>query len=205
MTTGWAYSAAPAYGGNSSSRGGGDQSGNEKLNPRVVIYNARLSLETKNSDSINNHLARLANKYEGYVLSIGSEKSVIRVKAIFLSEAIKGISASAKLREKSISGEDVTEEYYDSKVRLDNAHKARLRYLELLAKAENVSAALMVEKELERINREIDVLEGKLKRLAHLSEYSTITVNMEKKVKPGILGYVFVGLYKGVKWLFVRG
>ncbi|MCE3260047.1 MAG: hypothetical protein K0S12_1688, partial [Bacteroidetes bacterium] len=25
------------------------------------------------------------------------------------------------------------------------------------------------------------------------------------KVKPGVLGYVFIGLYKGVKWLFVRG
>jgi len=199
-------SSAPAYGNFSSKRSDkGGNGENEKVTQRVVIYNAYLSVEVKNSDSLNNQLTRLANKYEGYVLSIGTEKSVIRVKSVFLAEAISGITNSGKITRKTISGEDVTEEFYDSKVRLDNAHKARLRYLELLAKAENVDAALKVEKELERINREIDVLEGKIKRMEHLSEYSTITVNMEKKVKPGILGYVFVGLYKGVKWLFVRG
>jgi hypothetical protein len=82
--------------------------------------------------------------------------------------------------------------------------KARERYLELLEKAENVQAALMVEKELERLNGEIDMLKGKINRLEHITEYSSITVYIKEKVKPGIIGYVFVGLYKGDKWLFVR-
>jgi hypothetical protein len=87
---------------------------------------------------------------------------------------------------------------------LDNASNARKRYLELLAKAETVEAALKVEKELERLNGEIDSLEGKINQLKHLSEYSTITVYLEEKVKPGILGYVGIGLYESVKWIFVR-
>ncbi|MCE3228105.1 MAG: hypothetical protein K0S32_2656 [Bacteroidetes bacterium] len=214
-------SYAPAYGGGGSYKvrkinpstgwsegnNGGFESKKEniKQEERVVIYNGSMTLVVKNADSVNAHLSRVAAKYEGYILTIGTESSTIRVKAIYLDKAMGEIYPIGKLKRKSVYGEDVTEEYYDSKIRLDNCNKARVRYLELLAKAENVEAALKVEKELERLNREIDVLEGKIKRLAHLSEYSTITIHMEKKVKPGILGYVFVGLYKGVKWLFVRG
>jgi hypothetical protein len=210
------YAYAPAYsdGGSRyrlSEKSGGlgkqNAAGNEKIQDqqRVVIYNGSLTLAVKNVDSVNANISRVAEKYEGYVLTLGSERSVIRVKSVFLSQAMRDIVPMGKLKNKSVYGEDVTEDYYDSKIRLENCTKARQRYLELLAKAENVEAALKVEKELERLNKEIDVLEGKLKRLAHLSEYSTITVTLRQKVKPGVLGYVFIGLYKGVKWLFVRG
>ena len=90
------------------------------------------------------------------------------------------------------------------KIRLDNATKARETYLALLKKAENVESALKVEKELERLNGEIDILEGKMQKLSHLSQYSTITINIKSKPKPGILGYIGIGIYKSVRWLFVR-
>jgi hypothetical protein len=76
--------------------------------------------------------------------------------------------------------------------------------LELLAKAENVEAALKVEKELERLNSTIDLLKGKMNRINHLAEFSTITINLKEKKKPGIIGYVGIGIYRSVKWLFVR-
>lgn len=176
----------------------------QKNTGRVLIYNATITLCVRSSDSTNSSLTRVAAKYGGYVQSLGTERSVIRVKASLLAQALNEICSGGKLKKKSIYGDDVTEEYEDSRIRLDNSYKARQRYLELLAKAENVEAALKVEKELERLNKEIDVLEGRIRRLQHLSEYSTITVSIEKKAKPGILGYVFIGLYKGVKWLFVR-
>jgi hypothetical protein len=175
---------------------------------RVVVYNANVILLVKNNDSLNASLSRIALKYNGYVLSLGTDRSTIRLKGNFLHEAIADISLLGKVRRKTVSGEDVTDDYQDSKVKLDNYQKARLRYLELLAKAENVEAALKVERELERLSREIDVLEGKIKRLDHLSEFSTITVYLDSEIrvqKPGILGYVGIGIYRGIKWLFVRG
>ena len=108
------------------------------------------------------------------------------------------------MQNKNIVGQDVTEEYTDYKIRLENAEKARKRYLELLAKAEDVEATLKVEKELERLNETIDLLKGKMKRINHLSEYSTITVNLKEKKKPGLLGYIGIAIYHSVKWLFVR-
>jgi hypothetical protein len=106
---------------------------------------------------------------------------------------------------KSISGLDVTDQFTDLKVRLDNANRTRARYLELLNKAANVTEMVSIERELERLNLDIDRLTGSINKLQHENDYSSITVYAYKGKKPGVVGYVFVGLYKGVKWLFVRG
>jgi len=172
---------------------------------RIIIYDASLNLKVKNSDSANVHLKEIAEKYEGYAMSMGNRKAEIRVKADKLNIAIKDISEIGKIRNKTIYGNDVTDEYYDNQIRLENARKARQRYLDLLSKAENVEATLKVEKELERLNGDIDSMEGKLNRLTHLSEFSTLTIYLQQRKKLGILGYIGVGLYESVRWLFVRG
>jgi hypothetical protein len=87
---------------------------------------------------------------------------------------------------------------------LDNSEKARTRYLALLAKAEDVQAALLVEKELERLNGTIELMKGKMNRMEHLVDYSTITIYISEKKKPGVIGYIGIGIFKAVKWLFVR-
>lgn len=147
---------------------------------------------------------KLPKKYEGYFTTLGTHQTNIRVKAKHLDAALKDIESLGKVREKNLTGDDVTEQYMDYEIRLDNAKKARDRYLELLAKAENVEAALKVEKELERLNGEIDLMQGRMNRLSHLEDFSTIQISLKEKKKPGILGYVGLGLYHAVKWLFVR-
>lgn len=171
---------------------------------RVVIYNASIRMVVTNPDTLNAYLTAIARAYNGYVVSLGSKSSVIRIDAKELTNAIEQITRHGKVKSKTISGNDVTDEYKDYQIRLDNAIKARQRYLELLEKAEHVEAALKVEKELERLNGEIDSMKGRLERLQHLSDFSTITVFIEEKQKVGVLGYVGLGVYKAVKWLIIR-
>jgi len=171
---------------------------------RKVIYNARLTLTVKNIDSANAFITSLVNNYEGYLVTVGNSKTEIRVKSIFLNNTLSDLNKIGTVTNKNVFGQDVTEEYFDNEIRLENAKKTRQRYLELLQKAENVATTLLVEKELERLNGEIDIIEGKLKRMNHLTEFSTIDIYLEQKEKLGILGYVFVGLFKGIGWLFVR-
>ena len=178
-----------------------DDAGGQK---KMIIQQVSLNLVVPNTDTLNAQLARLAVKYEGYVVTAGTEYSAIRVKAVNLELALKELSTLGSIKSKSVSGHDVTEEYHDYQIRFENATKARERYLELLSKAENVEATLKVEKELERLNGEIDLLKGKMGKLEHLSDYATINVDIRQKRKLGVLGHVFVTLYKGVKWLFVR-
>ena len=184
---------------------GGTEGAPEKAkDARVVIYRASAELVVSNVDTVNIRLSQIAKRYGGYVVVLGNKQSSIRVEAIHLEKALNDVLRSGRVRRKTISGQDVTEEYNDFTVRLENANKARQRYLELLARAENVEAALKVEKELERLNGEIDLITGKLNRLNHLSEFSTIEVALVEKKKIGVLGYVGLGIYEAVKWLFVR-
>ncbi|HEY3404159.1 MAG TPA: DUF4349 domain-containing protein [Ohtaekwangia sp.] len=171
---------------------------------RTVIYNASLTIAVENADSLNKQLVNLTQEYEGYAVTLGNKSSSIRVQASHLDEAIKRITKLGKVKHKTISGDDVTEEYKDYSIRLDNATQARARYLELLAKAENVESTLKVEKELERLNTEIETLKARLEGLDHLSTFSTISITIIEKQKPGIIGYAGLGVYKAVRWLFVR-
>lgn len=176
----------------------------KKKEDRKITFSAYMSLAVEVVDRAAKQIERLAEKYEGYVNETGTERVRIRIKSEHFEQAMEEISTLGKVLSKSTSGRDVTEAYYDNKIRLENAEKARQRYLELLAKAENVEATLKVEKELERLNREIDLYKGKMKRFDHLVAYSTITVNLKERKKPGLLGYIGLGLYHTVKWLFVR-
>lgn len=177
--------------------------GTERVEKKI-LFSAFLSLTVEVPDTANSQIEKIAKKYNGYINEIGTYRTIIRVKSENLNDAIKEISEIGKVLSKNISGQDVTEEYLDYKIRLENAEKSREKYLELLSKAENVDAALKVEKELERLNETIDLLKGKINRIDHLSEYSTITINLKEKKKPGLIGYIGVGLYYSVKWLFVR-
>jgi hypothetical protein len=185
----------------------GGEAGRHSLVPtpaRMVQHSAQLHVAVKEADVMNDSLQHIASRFAGYVVSLSDTRSVIRVRQEDLKPAVDAVSALGRIRHSEYRGEDVTEQHMDLTLRLDNARRARDRYLELLAQAENVTAALAVEKELERVNGEIESMEGKLSRLTHLVELSTITVRIEEQQKLGPLGYVFVGLWKGVSWLFVR-
>ena len=174
---------------------------------RMMIFNASVRMSVKNADSLNYQLNKVTSRFEGYAVTLGYSKSTIRIPASHLNEAIVEISKLGKMSQKTLTGSDVTDEFKDYEVRLDNATKARQRYLELLQKAENVEATLAVEKELERLNGVIESMKGEMERLNHLVAYSTIDIDIyqQEDRKPGIIGYVALYTYKGVKWLFVRG
>ncbi|NJO00650.1 MAG: DUF4349 domain-containing protein [Bacteroidia bacterium] len=176
----------------------------ENQDERLFIYSGKMHLVVENPDALRDPLQAVANKYEGYIQALSNDQVTLKVKAEQLEEAMNEIGQLGKVKEKSISGQDVTESYQDHRIRLENAEKYRLRYLELLEQAKNVEEILRIENELKRINEEIDLLSGHLKRLTSQIQLSTLVVTLERKIKPGPIGYVFLGLYKSVKWIFVR-
>lgn len=176
----------------------------QKEDSRMLIYNANLTIEAKNADTLMSKVTQIAKKYNGYVLRTSKSSTTIRIVSDSLNVAMAEIGTYGKVKYRNISGTDVTDEFIDYKIRLENSERSRNRYLDLLQKAVTVEEILKVEKELERLNGEIDLLKGKMNRIGHLVDYSTIDVYYQQKVKLGVLGYVFVGSYQAIKWLFVR-
>lgn len=181
-----------------------NQSSDYTVADRKILYAASLTVVVAEPDSAVARTVALAKSYGGFMSNTSSTTARIRIPAERFEEAMATISAYGKLRSKYVSGQDVTDQYLDLGIRLDNAEKSRARYLELLARAETVEAALAVERELERLNEVIDRYKGQRQRMDQLERFSTIDVTFAEKAKLGPLGYVFKGLYSGVKWLFVR-
>jgi len=173
--------------------------------PRKLIRSAWLELVAREPDSTVAKVVRLAEVYEGFMSESSSSGAKIRIPAHRLEEALAEISTYAKVKDQRLFGEDVTDQYYDMGIRLDNAEKSRQRYLELLARSETVEEILLAEKELERLTETIDLLKGRMNRIDQLYAYSTIDVRVNRKAKLGPLGYVVKGAYDVVAWLFVRG
>ena len=171
---------------------------------RKIIYDASVTLQTDEPFQAGKELMPLANQFNGYVVRSDNKEVVLRIESKYLNEALDSLTNFGKIISQEISTQDVTDTYLDFEIRLGNAIHTRDRYLELIKLAENVEDVIRIEKELERLNGEIDLLKGKLNQLEHLTTYATITIQLREKIKPGPVGYVGLGLGKAIKWLFVR-
>jgi hypothetical protein len=170
---------------------------------RFIVRSAYLRIERRDPETGVRAATDLAQRLGGWVQRTENRSATIMVPAERLDAALEELGKLGKVAKKDVRGEDVTEEYLDLRIRLDNLEKARLRYLDLLNKAQNVGETLAVEKELERITVDIERLKGRLGYLERVVRYSTIQVLFERPTSPGPVGWVFYILYHGVKWLFV--
>ncbi|MBI5486568.1 MAG: DUF4349 domain-containing protein [Deltaproteobacteria bacterium] len=176
---------------------------------RLVIKTGTLRLELDPPEDGPAKVTEIAGRFGGYVSSSSETSIVIRVPNESFEQVLEAIAQLGNAVEREVSGEDVTEQYFDLNVRLRNALAVRLRYLALLEMAETVEDALLVERELERVTLEIEELRGKLRFLRDRVQDATITVwfvqeyEPPEESSPGPLGWIFYGVYLGVKWLFV--
>ncbi|MEM6697369.1 MAG: DUF4349 domain-containing protein [Bacteroidota bacterium] len=180
-----------------------EESYDEFLADRLIIYTAYISVVVKGLEEQREKLQSFVKQHQAYVESSSTNSWTIRVPQDSFNSLLAQIETLGEVNNKNLYSQDVTDQYRDTEIRLETLEKSRQRYLELLNKAEKVSEILEIERELERINVEIESMKGQLKRLDSKVQYATITVSLQEKIKPGPLGVVGVGLYKVLKWLFV--
>ena len=88
---------------------------------RILIYNATMDISATVPDSTRSQIIAIAGLYDGYIQSLDNKIIIIRVKSIYLNNALVDISKTGKVNNKTVSGNDVTDQYYDLQIRLDNA------------------------------------------------------------------------------------
>jgi hypothetical protein len=176
---------------------------NPQQGDRLVVADAAIEIQSVEPDSVHARVIDMAFQYDGYVLNAGGEASSIRIPAENFREAIRQVEKLGKVTSEKITGQDVTDNFEDLEVRLNNAEKTRQRYLALLDQANSINEILTLERELERLNKEIELYKGKIGRLQHLVEYCTITVKTTQEIRPGPISYLLYGLDSGVRWMFV--
>lgn len=102
----------------------------------------------------------------------------VRVPEAGHPEFLEEVSKLGEVTSRSVSAQDVTEEYIDVTARLENLKKQEQRLNEILNMSSTVEEVLSVEKEIERVRGEIDSLTGRLNYLNDRVEYSTISIRL---------------------------
>lgn len=163
---------------------------------RLVIKNASVSIQVEDVAGAEARVRARAEQLGGYVVSVqtsGSDaylSSVItfRVPAERFEEALSGVEGLArKVLSRSVSGDDVTEEFVDLESRLRNLEATRDRLLDLLAKATRVEDALQVNQALTDVQGEIEQIQGRMKYLRQSAAFSTISADLQPVPPPPTL------------------
>lgn len=170
---------------------------------RMVAYSGYLSLSVKNTDATKESLLLEVKGSNGFIVKETDYSITARVPTQNMDAFFNNAKTLGKIVNETKTGTDITDQYRDNVIRLENLKTVRDRYLALLDKAVSVTDILGIEKELERVNTQIEIMEGRIKYAEESVAYSNITVDFREKAKPGPLGWIFYGIYRGVKWLFV--
>ncbi len=166
------------------------------LTERIVIRNANLSLVVSDPSGTSDQIAAMAEEMGGYVVNMnvyqttfesgveGERASItIRVPVERLDEAIETIEEGAiEVRNETVSGEDVTEEYTDLQSRLRHLDAVEQQLLGFLEEARDTEDALSVFEQLEQKQSEIEVIKGRIQYLTDSARLSMISVDLQPDV-----------------------
>jgi len=180
---------------------------------RMLIWKADLTVQVADVTVAIREASTMAERQGGFVekKSEQGENSAcvtLRVPSKTFKTAVAGLGCLGKVLHRNLEGEDVTEKYIDVEARLKNKIALRDRLKLHFEKAKDVKDILAIENELNRVQSDIDSMQGQIKSLRGKADYATIVLNLEReyKVKPrilGPLGYLFKGICWGVEKLFV--
>ena len=185
---------------------GGETGSADSPIPRRLARTARIEIEVDDEADFHQALARateIANNLDGYVVRQSRDRISFKVPSARLEEAVAAVGQLGAVQARHVSAVDVTMQYVDLDVRIANLETLRARLQALVDAATNVTDVLAVERELSRVTGELEQLQGQFRVLKSRVSMSEVTVELDTHIGPGPIGWVFYGLYRGVKWLFV--
>ena len=152
---------------------------------RVMIRSGSLSLRVKELDVTKSRIEQIARGVDGRIDDSSTQDGkwlnmTLRVPETKLDETMDQIATLGKVVGRSLRSRDVTEELIDLEARLSNLRALRDRLRIYLEKTSKLEEILAVERELARVQTEIESLEAKLKVLKDQIAMSELDVRATK-------------------------
>lgn len=137
-----------------------------KIKSMLGGFYAYLENENQNND----------NYRKSYNLSI-------RVPSERYDSLLNSISGIAfKVESKYSNVDDVTERYYDLQNRIQNKKELEIRYREILSKANQVKDILEIERNLNEVRTDIEMMEGQFNFLSKQIQFSSLQVQFYEEL-----------------------
>jgi len=154
-----------------------------------IIKTAYITIEVKDVPGSVDTLKALVTAKGGYLssssISEGYNKRlsgtvVLRIPQAEFDNTLAGVKGTGTVKSVSTQGEDVTEEYVDIQAQKTSYQNQLAQYNEIMKKAVKVSDVIEIQQQIDRVQTELNRLEGRLKYLNSRIDMSTITVNLQE-------------------------
>ena len=149
---------------------------------RKLIRTGNVSLEVQTVTDAEDKIAQWAASLGGYVTNANTWQYgagfTVRVPSARFDEAMSQVGSFGRITNRSVSSQDVSDNYYDMKSRLETKYILRDKLQSYLSEAKDIKDLLEVERQLNEVIEDIESTESRFKRLSGQIDYSTIYINM---------------------------
>ena len=183
------YSAAPSsesfYFDDAQSKSSEQNQDKVEVVDRKIIKQGTIKFQTTDINKTKSLISQTIQELNGYISNENAydyanrveHKITIRVPADKFDLLITGISVYVdKFDSRNIDRLDVTEEYIDIEARIKTKKELQGRYRELLKQANKVDEMINIEREIGKLQTEIESIEGKMNYFNDRIAFSTLTV-----------------------------
>ncbi len=188
--------------------GSGDQSIDTK-----IINTAFVTIEVRDVPGGVEALKNLSMRKGGYLSSTNIQNNynnrltgsvIIRIPATEFGNTLTEVKSIGTVKTVSTQGRDVTEEYVDLQAQKSSFQNQLTQYNEIMKKAVNVVDIVTIQQQIDRVQTELNRLEGRLKYLNSQIDFSTITINLqEPEPMGGETGHNFIStINEGIAGFF---
>lgn len=165
---------------------------------RQVIRTSVLTVDVRDVDEAAGALLRIAESSGGYIAnstivrqrpSYGTFE--LRVPATRFGRVLEQVEGVGDVKERHLTGQDVTEEFVDLQARVRNLERHEHQLLTFMDRAAKVVDLLAIEQELARVRGEIEQLTGRLRFMNNRIELATVdvTVRETQRSTPGFWNF----------------
>jgi hypothetical protein len=173
---------------------------------RKLVYDASMSVEAKDPALVEAAVLKALAAAGGYASSRNVDEYAtylqLRVPVPALEDLMDLLAGQARTLARSLSAQDVTDQYFDLEGRLRNKRLLEERYREYLKRSASLEDILAVERSLSDTTTEIEWLEGSFRDLSRRIELATlnITIRPLRALDPSrpSLGKALSDLFAGV-------
>ena len=162
----------------------GDVQASSVAQNRIIVRTVQLDLEVDDVASAIDVISQNVQQAGGWVVSTDRGSThygfiAVRVPASGLDSALKWMrQIGVDVRSESSTSTDVTDEYYDLRSRVKSLQATEQALIKLLDRADKVEDALEVQRELARLQVEIEAHLGRIKLLEETAAFSLVNISL---------------------------
>lgn len=159
---------------------------------RKIIYKANVAMEVESYGDAHSEINNLVHLAGGYMLQFSESRTdyersgTLTVKvpsAGFTSFLAKLEQMKPKTIQRSVQGQDVTEEFVDLDSRLKSKLLEEARLLDFMSKAVKSEELVAFSSQISKVQTEIEQIKGRQRYLEQNVAYSTIEIRLYEKVE----------------------